>query len=48
MEKRNIYIIVEYTSMVKLNFNGKLTENIKEISRYVADFMRIYIRMTTN
>ncbi len=34
MEKIN----VECTSMVKLNFNGKLTENIKEISRYVADF----------
>ncbi len=29
MEKRN----VECTSMVKLNINGKLTENVKEISR---------------
>ncbi len=34
MEKRN----VECTSMVKLNINGKLTETVKEISRYVADF----------
>ncbi len=30
MEKRN----VECTSMVKLNINGKLIENVKEISRY--------------
>ncbi len=34
MEKRN----VEFTSMVKLNINGRLTENVKEISRYVAEF----------
>ncbi len=34
IEKRN----VECTSMVTLNINGKLTENVKEISRYVADF----------
>lgn len=34
MEKRN----VQLASMVKLNINGQLTENSKEISRYVAEF----------